>query len=128
MLSIPVSSGEFLDKISILEIKADRITAPDKRENVLRELQLLQEVRQKSVPNSHELDRLYYSLKAVNAELWEIEDALRDLEHKKVFGEIFIETARSVYRTNDRRSALKQQINRLLGSEIVEEKFYRDYN
>ena len=127
MLSIPVSVGEFLDKISILEIKADRITALEKRENVLRELDLLRKVRQRSVPNSGALNRLYNSLKTVNTELWEIEDALRDFEHQKAFGEIFIETARSVYRTNDQRSALKQQINQLLGSEIVEEKSYSDY-
>jgi len=126
MLLIPASPGELLDKISILEIKAERITALGKRENVLHELQLLQAVRAKSVPDSRDLDRYYASLKAVNRELWDIEDALRDLERKKAFGEIFIEWARSVYRTNDKRSALKQDINRLLGSEIFEEKSYNE--
>ena len=126
MLLIPTSPGELLDKISILEIKAERITASGKRENVLHELHLLQAVRAKSVPGSRDLDRYYASLKSVNRELWDIEDALRDLERKKSFGEIFIECARSVYHTNDKRSALKQDINRLLGSEIFEEKSYSE--
>jgi len=126
MLLIPGSPGELLDKISILEIKSERITDAGKRNNVLHELQLLQEVRAKSVPESRDLGRLYNSLKSLNEKLWDIEDALRDLERKKSFGEVFIECARSVYRTNDKRSALKREINRLQGSEIIEEKSYSD--
>lgn len=126
-ISIPVSPGELLDKISILEIKRERIADPAKRANVARELALLQGVRAHTVPANERLETLYGQLKAVNEALWEVEDRLRDCERRKDFSADFVEDARAVYRSNDRRAALKREINTLLGSELVEEKSYASY-
>lgn len=126
-ISIPVSPGELLDKISILEIKRERIADPAKRANVARELALLQGVRAHTVPANDRLETLYGQLKAVNETLWEVEDRLRDCERRKDFSAGFVEDARAVYRSNDRRAALKREINSLLGSELVEEKSYASY-
>ncbi len=123
-LLVPISVGELLDKISILEIKAGEIRAAAKRANVMHELALLDEVRAREVPALPELDALYLELQAVNRRLWRIEDDLRAIEKTGQFGERFIELARSVYRENDRRAALKRRINELTGSDIVEEKSY----
>jgi len=125
-LSVPISPGELLDKISILEIKIDRIADRTKQENVRRELALLAEVRS-SLNQSVELASLSADLKSVNERLWDIEDAIRECERRQEFGPEFIELARSVYRQNDRRAALKRQINELLGSRLIEEKAYAAY-
>jgi hypothetical protein len=126
MIEVPVSWGELVDKITILEIKAERIDEPAKRDNVQRELDLLV-ARRAAAPASADLARLTADLKAVNLELWVIEDDIRDCERAADFGPRFIALARAVYHTNDRRAALKKDINALLGSAIQEEKSYRPY-
>lgn len=127
-VTIEVSPGELIDKITILEIKTQRIADEDKRANVRRELEILDRCRRQTLPGSPDLDALTLSLKEVNQQLWEIEDAIRDCERENDFGERFIELARSVYQTNDRRALLKREINVLLGSRIVEEKSYSPYS
>ncbi len=123
----PVSPGELLDKITILEIKAERITDPQKNANVRVELELLNAIWERDVPRidvAVERD----ALKGVNEKLWVIEDDIRDEERAKRFGERFIELARAVYVTNDERARLKKVINTKMGSAIVEEKSYSDYS
>jgi hypothetical protein len=112
--------------MSILEIKLERIADRAKRENVGHELNVLSDVRQ-LLPQTADLTALTADLKAVNERLWEIEDAIRDCERRQEFGPAFVELARSVYRQNDRRAALKRQINELLGSRLIEEKAYAPY-
>lgn len=124
---IPVAPGELLDKITILRIKVARIEDPDKRANAATELAMLEAARARDVAASDELTRLEADLKAVNEALWEIEDKIRDHERASDFGDGFIELARAVYHRNDRRAALKREINLLLGSDIVEEKSYASY-
>ncbi len=126
-LSIPVSPGELLDKLTILEIKAERIREADKLANVRRELALLDAVWRDAAPETEPVGRLRAELKQVNEALWQIEDDIREQERSGRFGERFIALARSVYVTNDRRAAIKKAINVELGSAIVEEKSYRDY-
>ena len=127
VLQVEVSPGELIDKITILEIKAERIADPDKVANVQRELRSLTATREEAVDTSPELDEFTAELRRINERLWEIEDDIRDCERNSDFGERFIELARAVYRTNDRRAAAKRSINELLGSELVEEKDYADY-
>lgn len=124
MISIPVSYGELIDKITILEIKAARISDPEKHRNVTRELQLLQKHRDDQIPASADLDRLVQELRAVNEALWVVEDDLRALEQAQDFSDRFVQEARAVYQTNDRRARIKMDINLLLKSELVEEKSY----
>ncbi|MBB5346808.1 hypothetical protein JWG42_13360 [Desulfoprunum benzoelyticum] len=126
-LLVPVSWGELLDKITILEIKSERMADAVKLANVRHELQLLAGVRDRQglVPDS--LAGLVAELRSVNEMLWEIEDAIRECERHQDFGERFVELARSVYFSNDRRAALKYRINRLMGSPVVEEKSYAAY-
>ncbi len=123
-LLVPISVGELLDKISILEIKAEAISDPAKQANVVRELAALEAVRGREVAAIPELAPLYAELKSANRTLWQIEDEIRAHERGGQFDERFIELARNVYRTNDRRAVLKRRINELTGSEIVEEKSY----
>ncbi|MDX8492004.1 DUF6165 family protein [Mesorhizobium sp. VK22B] len=125
---VEIAPGELLDKISILEIKAENIADISKRANVLLELEQLSRVRDEHLPTSEKLAGLYVELKAVNQELWLVEDNIRVEELNKRFGDRFIELARSVYRTNDRRAALKREINLLLKSAIIEEKSYESYD
>ena len=127
-LQVAVSPGELIDKISILEIKDERIADDAKRQNVRRELETLRQSREESVPPSTELTELAESLKSVNESLWDIENRIRDCERNGDFGSRFIALARSVYRTNDIRAELKRSINALLGSAFVEEKSYADYD
>lgn len=124
---VPVAPGELIDKITILEIKSERISDPAKLANVRLELDLLDGVRRERIKASGELGRLTGELKAVNERLWEIEDDIRLCERDRDFGPRFVELARAVYHTNDRRAALKREINLALGSAIVEEKSYADY-
>ena len=126
MIEAPVSWGELIDKITILEIKSERIDDAAKRRNVQTELTLL-DARRATAPASTEVDRLTAELKAVNTELWVIEDDIRDCERAQDFGPRFIELARAVYHTNDKRAALKRALNEALGSAIVEEKSYKPY-
>ncbi|WP_247879452.1 DUF6165 family protein, partial [Azospirillum sp. TSA6c] len=123
----PVSWGELLDKITILDIKAERITDADKLANVRREREALIAVTAQADTTRSEVATLIDNLRAVNTTLWEVEDEIRDCERAKDFGPRFVELARQVYHTNDRRAALKRDLNRLLGSELVEEKSYQAY-
>jgi ADP-heptose:LPS heptosyltransferase len=125
-LLAPISVGELLDKITILEIKAERIADPAGRANVMCELDCLNAVRLREVAPTPELDGLCRELGAINRRLWDVEDRLRQSERGERFDQRFIELARSVYRCNDRRAALKRGINELTGSTIVEEKSYRE--
>jgi len=124
---IPISPGELLDKITILQIKSERIVDPAKVVNVRTELDMLQKVWQDSVRDDDVIRALAAELKAINETLWEIEDDIRDEERHKRFGERFIELARSVYVTNDERADAKKRVNLHLNSTIVEEKSYQDY-
>ncbi len=123
----PLSPGELLDKITILEIKSERMSDADKLSHVRAELMLLRAVWDRSVPDDEHLHALHAQLREVNWKLWEIEDAIRAKERAGEFDADFIELARSVYFTNDRRAQIKQELNRLLGSGIVEVKSYQEY-
>ncbi|WP_027487831.1 DUF6165 family protein [Allorhizobium undicola] len=126
MIEVPVSWGELIDKITILQIKADRIADAGKRANVERELALLTEKLQ-PVATHEAVGAVMKDLREVNTALWVIEDDIRDCEREGDFGSRFIELARSVYITNDRRAELKRDINVALGSGIIEEKSYKPY-
>jgi Family of unknown function (DUF6165) len=125
-LSIAISAGELFDKISILEIKLECIHDGAKRANVRREHAALLDAI-KTIPQTPELAQLRDELKIVNSQLWRIEDDIRAQEKAGTFGQEFVALARSVYRTNDRRAALKRKIDALLQSDISEEKSYIDY-
>lgn len=118
----PISFGELLDKITILEIKSERMTDQAKLKNVRYELGLLRKVWSESGATG--VDDLHQGLKAINERLWVIEDDIRDKERTQEFDEQFIDLARSVYFTNDQRAEVKKEINLRLGSELVEEKSY----
>ncbi len=126
-IHVPVSPGEVLDKITILEIKSERMSDPEKVANVRVELALLQETWSQAVAEDDVIRELHAQLKEINEALWEIEDDIRDKERVKEFDARFIELARSVYFTNDRRSEVKKKLNLHLGSQIIEEKSYQDY-
>ena len=126
-VTIEIAPGELIDKITILEIKAAFIDDSGKLANVRIELETLEKSRDTAIAPSPEMDRLTADLKAVNLELWQFEYDIRDCERDGDFGPKFVELARSVYKTNDRRAALKREINTLLGSRLVEEKSYRPY-
>ena len=123
-IQLPISPGELLDKLTILEIKAARIQDSVKLANVRRELELVRGITAQAIPARDDIAELRAELAAVNEQLWSIEDELRECERAAAFGPRFIELARSVYRTNDRRAAIKRDINSRLGSELVEEKSY----
>jgi len=124
---IPISPGELLDKITILQIKAERMTDPAKVANVKTELDLLSKVWSEAVAADAEITALTAELKSINEALWEIEDDIRDEERNKRFNERFVELARAVYVTNDERANAKKKVNLHLNSTIVEEKSYQDY-
>jgi hypothetical protein len=126
-ISVEISPGELIDKITILEIKSERMTDHDKLKNVRTELATLIACRDLVIESSPKLIELSGQLKDVNESLWKIEDDIRDCERHRDFGPQFIELARAVYKSNDRRAALKRQINDLLGSRIIEEKSYAEY-
>ncbi len=126
-IQIPISPGELLDKITILQIKAERISDPVKVANVKTELEMLTRVWEQAVEADAEITALTAELKSINESLWEIEDDIRDEERNKRFGDRFIELARAVYVTNDERANTKKKVNLHLNSTIVEEKSYQDY-
>ncbi|MCA9120933.1 MAG: glycosyltransferase family protein [Planctomycetaceae bacterium] len=126
-VNVEIAPGELIDKITILEIKLERITDTSKLANVRVELNTLESARDSTLIASSELDALTQQLKSVNEQLWDIEDSIRDCEREKDFGAKFIELARAVYKTNDKRAALKRDVNTLLGSHLVEEKSYSEY-
>ncbi|TMJ69825.1 MAG: hypothetical protein E6G91_15645 [Alphaproteobacteria bacterium] len=124
---VEISPAELIDKLTILEIKLELIKDEGKRANVKREYSLLISAYQATIVETEPLRELTSTLKRINRELWDIEDNIRAEERAKSFGARFIELARSVYRTNDRRAAVKRQINAMLNSPIPEEKSYADY-
>ena len=124
---IPISPGELLDKITILEIKSARIESAEKKANVDNELSMLNKVWADAVTEDADITSMRKELKNINEALWDIEDDIRDEERGKRFTEKFIELARSVYVTNDQRGDVKKRINIHLKSDIVEEKSYQDY-
>ena len=126
-IHVPVSPGEVLDKITILEIKSERMSDPEKVANVRVELALLQETWKEFIGDDEVISDLRAQLKEINEALWEIEDDIREKERAGEFDKRFIELARSVYVTNDRRAMVKKELNLHLGSEIIEEKSYQDY-
>jgi hypothetical protein len=125
---IPISPGELLDKITILRIKSERIDDPNKLANVQNELKMLDDIWSTAVIQDDTIHQLTAELTSINESLWDIEDDIREEERNRRFGERFIELARSVYVTNDRRAEAKKKINLHLGSAIVEEKSYQDYS
>ena len=127
-IEIEVSPGELFDRISILEIKQQRIRAAKQLGNIEFELGRLRETQSRLPECTAELRRHIEQLKTVNQTLWDIEDEIRACEAAQSFDQRFIELARSVYRENDERAAIKRKINDLLGSSIVEEKSYTDYS
>ena len=127
VIKVPVSFGEVLDKITILEIKSERIADAEKVKNVRLELDELSATWNEAVQDQAAIADLRKQLKEVNEALWEIEDDFRDQEAAQEFGVKFIELARAVYVTNDKRAAIKKDVNLALGSRFVEEKSYQDY-
>ncbi len=124
---IEISIGEFLDKLSILKIKLEKILDDDKKLNVAKEYELYAEqIRMIDCPDT-EVESFLEKLKKVNLTLWEIEDQIRGKENNKEFDEEFIALARSVYKTNDLRAKIKRQVNEQLKSGIIEEKSYKNY-
>ena len=125
---VPISVGELLDKITILEIKSERIKNSGQIENIARELGALRAVRLGDDIDRTMLAQLGAELKRVNATLWDVEDAIRECDACGDFGEKFIELARTVYRLNDERARLKKAINLASGSRLVEEKSYKSFD
>ena len=124
IINVPISVGELIDKITILEIKKDKLKNL-KLKNILKELSFLRAVLEKNsifIP-----DEIYFQLKSINLKLWDIEDKIRIKEKNKEFDNEFIELARSVYLNNDRRSETKKELNIMFNSEIIEEKSYEKY-
>ena len=124
IINVPISVGELIDKITILEIKKDKLKNL-KLKNILKELSFLRAVLEKNsifIP-----DEIFFQLKSINLKLWDIEDKIRIKEKNKEFDNEFIELARSVYLNNDRRSETKKELNIIFNSEIIEEKSYEKY-
>jgi hypothetical protein len=122
-----ISAGELLDKISILEIKLKRIKDKNSLKEVKKEYQILKKIQNSSISKNSKIRKLFLSVKKVNIKLWIIEDKLRIYEKNKKFNKKFIELARGVYFTNDKRAKIKLEINKILGSNIREVKQYIDY-
>ena len=124
---LEVSAGELLDKISILEIKLVKIKNPDSQQEINKEYKLLKEAHTSNIEMSDKIKHLFGEIKEVNIKLWNIEDKLRICEKNKDFGKNFTELAREVYLNNDKRSKIKLEINKILGSNIREIKQYVNY-
>jgi hypothetical protein len=124
---VPVSFGELLDKIAILQIKSERIADEDKLANVRKELGALTTTWMAHPAAQEHLAELRSALKAVNERLWDIEDDIRQCERRQDFGAEFVRLARAVYFENDDRARIKKDINQALGSSYIEEKSYQDY-
>ena len=122
-----ISAGELLDKISILEIKLEKIKNKDSQKEIQKEYKILKEIQNSSIELTDKIKDLLKSIKEVNLNLWNVEDKLRICEKKKDFGENFIKSAREVYFNNDKRSKIKSEINKILGSNIKEIKQYVSY-
>ncbi len=122
-----ISAGELLDKISILEIKLDKIKNPNNHEQIKKEYNLLKKVQNSNIEMGHEVKKLCEDLKAVNLTLWNVEDKIRICEKNKNFANDFIELSRAVYSNNDKRAKIKSDLNEMLGSNIREIKQYVNY-
>ena len=122
-----ISAGELLDKISILEIKLERIKDKNSQEEIIKEYNILKETQNSSIEFTDKIKELFESIKETNLNLWKIEDKIRVCEKNKDYGKNFIELARGVYFTNDKRSKIKSEINKILGSNIKEMKQYVKY-
>jgi len=127
-ITVPVSFGELIDKLTILEIKSARIEDVDKLGNVRHELGELGDTWIVAAAELPDISDARARLKLINEQLWDIEDRIRRLESERSFDDEFIALARAVYKTNDQRSAVKKEINLALGSELIEEKSYEDYS
>jgi hypothetical protein len=126
-LKVEISAGEFLDKLTILKIKTERITDAGQLRNINYELDVLRQAWVDSPLSQKDVSVDLKDLKAVNEQLWDIEDQLRAMEAQKEFGDEFVQLARSVYKLNDKRAAIKRRLNEIFGSKMVEEKSYTDY-
>ena len=122
-----ISAGELLDKISILEIKLEKIKDKNSQEEIKKEYKILKEIQNSSIKYEDRIKNLINSIKEVNIKLWDAEDKLRICEKNKDFGKSFIELAREIYFNNDKRSKIKSEINKILGSNIREIKQYVNY-
>ena len=122
-----ISAGELLDKISILEIKLEKIEDKNNREEIKKEYKILKEIQNSSIKFDDKIKELFNSIKVINIKLWNVEDELRVCEKNKDFGKNFIELAREVYFNNDKRAKIKSEINKRLGSNIKEVKQYVNY-
>ena len=122
-----ISAGEHFDKLSILEIKLDKINDNNKKKEIKKEFDILKKIQTSTIKSDDELENLFNSLKKINNNLWEIEDKIRICEKNNDFGEVFIKLARDVYFNNDKRAKIKFQINKKLKSNITEIKQYADY-
>lgn len=127
LIETPVAAGELLDKMSILEIKSEKIKDAEKLKNVSVELELLKKVKAEKLAETTALSNKYKDLKKINEALWVIEDDIRECERQKQFDEKFVQLARDVYFTNDKRCEIKRDINVLVGSQLIEEKSYQPY-
>ena len=126
-IKVELAYGELLDKMTILQIKSERITDESKLSNVNKELNLLNELWKSDIKSSLDIVNEFSALKDINEKIWDIEDGIRDKERVKEFDQEFIELARSVYFSNDKRAEIKREINLKLGSDLLEEKSYSDY-
>ncbi len=126
-ISAEISCGELIDKITILKIKSERISDSEKLKNVHTELEALQQTCDEYIGKNDEVEKLQKNLQEVNQALWDIEDAIRVKERNKEFDDEFIQIARSVYITNDKRCVIKKEIDKVLGSRITEEKSYEEF-
>ena len=122
-----ISAGELLDKISILEIKLEKIEDKNNLKEIKKEYKILQKIQNSSIKFDDKIKKLFNSIKKVNVKLWNVEDKLRICEKNKDFSKNFIELAREVYFNNDKRSKIKSEINKILGSNIREVKQYINY-
>ena len=122
-----ISAGELLDKISILEIKLEKVKDKSNQNEIKKEYKILKKIQNSSIKLEENINDLFKSIKKVNLNLWKVEDNLRICEKNKDFGKKFIELAREVYFNNDKRSKIKSKINELLGSNIKEVKQYAEY-
>ena len=126
LINTPISLGELVDKISILMIKKKNISDSIKLQHVNKELEFLQKTLKKYI-SEDEINKFLLKLVNINSKLWDIEDDIRECERKKLFDQTFIDLARSVYFTNDERAKVKNDINKIFGSELVEVKSYEEY-
>ena len=126
-IHIEVSAGELLDKISILEIKLEKVQNQEGQKEIKKEYSILKEVQNSNIKITDELKKLFDELKNVNSALWDIENKIRICEKNRDYGDVFIKLARGVYLSNDKRSKIKSKINTILGSNIKEVKEYANY-